>query len=125
MRAAVWLALAGLAAGCESAPPMDANEALAAAAPPRGDASQADPAARPARATLEIEGMVCEGCGRAVEESLASIEGVQSVHADHQEGIAVAIFDPARTNVDVLVGALQGIDRETARPFRVEHVAVQ
>jgi copper chaperone CopZ len=125
VRAAVWLALTGLTGGCGSAPPTDGSEALAAAAPPSADASQADPAARPTRATLEIEGMVCEGCAQAVEESLASIDGVQSVHADHQEGVAVAIFDPARTNVDELLRALAGIDRAPARPFRVVRLSTR
>lgn len=125
MRAAVWLALTGLVGGCGSAPPTDPNEAVAAAAPRSGDPSHADPAARPTRATLEIEGMVCEGCARAVEESLASIDGVQSVHADHHEGIVVVAFDPSRTDVDVLLGAVQGIERQPALPFRVAKLTVR
>lgn len=40
------------------------------------------------RHTIEVTGMSCSGCEKAVEAAIASIEGVDSVTADHEGGTA-------------------------------------
>ncbi len=39
--------------------------------------------------TIEIEGMMCEGCSGAVVEALEKLDAVVSAEADHKTGLAV------------------------------------
>ncbi|MBX3387787.1 MAG: heavy-metal-associated domain-containing protein [Phycisphaeraceae bacterium] len=71
------------------------------------------------RATLTIEGMVCQGCAEAAKQTLSRIDGVVSVETDFQAGTAMVAFDPSKTNVDALAAAIEGVDRDPAPAFRV------
>lgn len=106
------------------------NSASQAAAPASGETAQPEPAVRaPAggeplssevqRATLTIEGMVCQGCAEAAKQTLEKVAGVVSAEADFQSGTATVSFDPSRTNVDALAAAIEGVDRDPAPAFRV------
>nr|HMR11789.1 heavy-metal-associated domain-containing protein [Polyangiaceae bacterium] len=70
-------------------------------------------------ATLTIEGMVCQGCAEAAKQTLQKVAGVVSAETDVQSGTATVSFDPGKTNVDVLVAAIEGVDRDPAPAFRV------
>lgn len=37
--------------------------------------------------TIKVEGMVCEGCENRVKNAVSTIDGVESVVADHNTGI--------------------------------------
>jgi copper chaperone CopZ len=37
--------------------------------------------------TLQVKGMTCDGCERAIEHALAKVEGVRAVKADHAKGL--------------------------------------
>lgn len=120
-----WLAVAvllGSALGC--------NGSSRAAAPASGEAAQPQLTASAVdnggptssevrRATLTIEGMVCQGCAEATKQTLVKIDGVVSADADFQSGTTTVSFDPSRTNVDALVAAIEGVDRDPAPAFRV------
>jgi copper chaperone CopZ len=117
---APWrLLLAGLLFGCagegtaspESAPVEAVSEAPA---PPAG--SQ--------RVTLTIEGVVCESCAAAVQQSLESAPGVSFAEVDLASGTAVAVFDPAETSVETLASRLEAVDRGRAPPIRVVESAL-
>jgi len=36
-----------------------------------------------------VEGMMCEGCERRIENAIKTLENVETVRADHKEGIVV------------------------------------
>lgn len=56
------------------------------------------------RVTLQVQGMSCGHCVRAVEDALSQVEGatVEKVEI----GSAVVTFDPQRTNTGALVDAV-------------------
>lgn len=106
------------------------NGASQAAAPASRETAQQEPVARAAaggeplssevqRATLTIEGMVCQGCAEAAKQTLEKVAGVVSAEADFQSGTATVSFDPSKTNVDALAAAIEGVDRDPAPAFRV------
>ncbi len=106
------------------------NSASRASAPASGDSAQHEPAARALaggkptssevrRATLTIEGMVCQGCAEAAKQTLQKVAGVVSAETDFQAGTATVSFDPGQPNVDALAAAIEGVDRDPAPAFRV------
>ena len=42
--------------------------------------------------TIRIEGMMCEHCEKRVEKALSKLEGIESVKADYQSGIATITY---------------------------------
>lgn len=56
------------------------------------------------RLNLTIEGMSCEHCVRAVRGRLERTDGVKV--DDVQIGSAIVEYDPAKTNVDEIEGAI-------------------
>jgi len=71
------------------------------------------------RATLTIDGMVCQGCAEAAKQTLSRIDGVVSAETDFQARAATVAFDSSKTNVDALAAAIEGVDRDPAPAFRV------
>ena len=41
---------------------------------------------------LKVEGMVCGGCEKRVENSLSTLEGVSEVIANHQKDIDIEVL---------------------------------
>lgn len=66
-----------------------------AAAPP-DDASQAAPAI----VTLEVHGMVCDGCSARLEKKLKKTAGVESASVDLEAGRAEVVLKPGATITD-------------------------
>ena len=41
--------------------------------------------------TLKVKGMVCNGCENRVQNALKTIEGIEDVKADHNNGIVTVM----------------------------------
>jgi copper chaperone CopZ len=119
VRCAVMIAL--LSASCggsgpATAPTPPAIETKAATA----EVAATSPSSSTLSSTVfRIEGMVCEGCAQAAQQTLKDVAGVQDVTIDFQNGTARVEYDPARTNADELALAVEKVERSPAPPFRV------
>lgn len=49
---------------------------------------------------IKVNGMVCEGCESRVKNALSTIDGVESVNADHNTGIVTVMVNE---DIDVSV----------------------
>jgi copper ion binding protein len=70
-----------------------------------------------ARATLDlqVEGMSCAACVRAIERKLSRVAGVASVQVDLETGKATVEYDDARAKADQLIGAVEQIGYHAVR----------
>lgn len=59
--------------------------------------------------TIEIDGMMCNGCSSAVKNALEALEGVASAAADHTTGKAVVELT-AEVSDDVLTKAVEDLE---------------
>lgn len=57
--------------------------------------------------TMDVEGMTCNGCETAIENSIKNIDGVGSVKADHQRGMAEIGYDSTTTDHSAFVTAIE------------------
>jgi len=55
---------------------------------------------------LSVTGMTCGGCVNSVQKVLTALPGVQSVEVTLTPGQARVVFDPAKIDRAVLVGAI-------------------
>ncbi len=55
---------------------------------------------------LDVKGMTCEGCEKAVMASVQKLEGIQEVSASHTEGSTNVSFDPEKTDLETITGAI-------------------
>jgi copper chaperone len=58
-------------------------------------------------AEIRIDGMSCEGCVKSVTRTLQNVPGVQAVDVFLAEGKAKVTFDPGRTRIAELKGAIE------------------
>jgi copper chaperone len=58
--------------------------------------------------TFNVQGMTCQGCVASVTRVLEATPGVASAHVDLAQARAEVSYDPARTSVDALKGAIEG-----------------
>lgn len=54
------------------------------------------------RIQIDVEGMHCTGCERAVSSGLERLEGVREAQADHEAARVRVSFDPERVGEDEL-----------------------
>ena len=47
------------------------------------------------RETITVSGMTCDGCERAVENALRTVEGVRKAEADNESGTVEVVADGA------------------------------
>lgn len=57
--------------------------------------------------TFAIHGMTCGGCVKSVQNALAQIDGVNSVHVSLEQNNAVIEFDDSKTNAQALAEAIE------------------
>jgi copper chaperone CopZ len=67
--------------------------------------------------TLQINGMTCGGCVKDVKAALAKVSGVSEVELstgkkwivfpDYSDAHASVTFDPQKTNLETLIGAVE------------------
>jgi copper chaperone len=58
-------------------------------------------------ATIDIEGMTCQGCVASVTRVLNAIPGVHGVSVTLNPGTASVTYDAARTGMAALKGAIE------------------
>ena len=59
------------------------------------------------RVQLDLQGMTCASCAARIEKRLNRVDGVEATVNYATEAASVA-FDPAQTDVDALIAAIQG-----------------
>jgi copper chaperone len=55
---------------------------------------------------LQVTGMTCDHCRRAVEGALTSLDGVTAVAADVESGRTEVTYDPGRTDLDAMAAVV-------------------
>ena len=61
---------------------------------------------------LNVEGMSCEHCVKAVTAAVSALEGIQSVTVDLKAGTVSVEHDPAKSPVEKIIAGIedQGYD---------------
>lgn len=60
----------------------------------------------PQKVVFSVSGMTCTGCEGHVTHALNEVDGVLSAEASYDEGKAIVIFDPEKTEIKVLEAAI-------------------
>lgn len=63
---------------------------------------------------LDVRGMSCDHCKRAVTEALQRLDGVSAVEVDLAAGKATVSYDPDRVSLDALREAVEEAGYEVA-----------
>ena len=63
---------------------------------------------------LKVKGMMCEGCENRVKNVLSSIDGVQSVEADHTSGL-VKITSKEAIDMNVIIEKIDDLGFEVVK----------
>lgn len=74
---------------------------------PDTHASAAEDATERREVVLSVPDMTCPTCPVTVRRSLGGVDGVYEADADLDTKEARAVFDPARTDVDMLIAAVR------------------
>lgn len=65
------------------------------------------------KATLEIEGMMCEhGCVASIKNKVSALAGVSTIEIDFDEDIATVSFDPAKISEKEIITEIQKMNEE-------------
>lgn len=54
------------------------------------------------RTTFQVTGMHCNGCSSAITATLEKMSGVVEASADHENGVAEAVYHPRKVDVEEL-----------------------
>ena len=54
------------------------------------------------RTTFQVQGMHCDGCSSTITATLENLDGVIEASADHDNGVAEALYHPRKVKVDEL-----------------------
>jgi len=54
------------------------------------------------KTTFQVEGMHCDGCSSTITATLEGLDGVIEASADHENGVAEAVYHPRKVKVDDL-----------------------
>jgi len=54
-----------------------------------------------------IEGMHCDACSTSIVTTLEKVEGVEAALANHETGVAEAIYRPSAVDVDTLKAEIE------------------
>jgi copper chaperone len=58
------------------------------------------------RIELDVTGMTCEGCEKAIVASVSKLEGIGEATASHTDGKVIVAYDSTRTNLDAISTAI-------------------
>lgn len=72
------------------------------------DAKAKVEAAEGTKAAFKVDGMTCGSCSEKVTAALRGIEGVHAAAVDYQTGTAHVAYDPAKTDSEKLLAAING-----------------
>lgn len=56
---------------------------------------------------IQVDGMVCGGCERALKSKLEALEGIQSIQASHEKKEVVARYLPTKVQLSQIISAIQ------------------
>jgi Cu2+-exporting ATPase len=70
-------------------------------------AAAAGEQAETVRTVYTVEGMHCGGCSAAITAALEKVEGVVEASADHEKGLATAVYDPREVGVEELQAVIE------------------
>ncbi|MEE8277329.1 MAG: heavy metal-associated domain-containing protein, partial [Thermoanaerobaculia bacterium] len=57
---------------------------------------------------LDVEGMCSESCEKYIGDSLLGhLDGIQEVHADHQNDVVTVEFDPVQVSAEQIAAAIE------------------
>lgn len=57
--------------------------------------------------TLEIEGMHCTGCARALERALSRVPGVRTARVSYEDEVARLLIDPDLASPESLTAVVE------------------
>jgi copper chaperone CopZ len=60
-----------------------------------------------ARTSFTVEGMHCDSCSSSIVATLEKVDGVEGVTADHDPGMAEAVYRPEKVDADVLKAEIE------------------
>lgn len=59
------------------------------------------------RTVFTVEGMHCDACSTSIVATLEKVEGLDGASADHETGVAEAIYRPGKVDVDALKAEIE------------------
>jgi len=59
------------------------------------------------RTNFVVIGMHCDACSGAITEALQGVEGVSRAWADHEKGVAEAVFSPKKVSAETLKDTIE------------------
>ena len=67
---------------------------------------QQNQAAEWVEVTIDVGGMTCDGCEKAIQASIDKLDGIAEVESSHEEGWTRVKYDKARTSVEDIEGKI-------------------
>jgi len=61
----------------------------------------------PVKTVFNVEGMHCDGCSAAITNALTETDGVETASADHEMGVAEAVYRPRTVGVEELKAEIE------------------
>jgi copper chaperone CopZ len=59
------------------------------------------------RTTFQVKGMHCGGCSSTITSTLENVDGVIEASADHEKGVAEAVYRPRKVEADELKAEIE------------------
>ena len=59
------------------------------------------------RTTFQVKGMHCGGCSSTITATLEKVDGVIEASADHEKGLAEAVYRPRKVEADELEAEIE------------------
>ena len=59
------------------------------------------------RTTFQVKGMHCGGCSSTITSTLENVDGVIEASADHEKGVAEAVYRPRKVEADELKAGIE------------------
>lgn len=59
------------------------------------------------RTVFSVEGMTCDSCSSGIIATLEKVEGVVRVSADHETGVAEAVYHQSEVEIDELEAEIE------------------
>ena len=73
------------------------------------------------RTTFQVQGMHCDGCTATIIGTLERIDGVVSANADHEKGVAEAVYRATMVSAEELEAAIEKLGY-TVTSMETEHI---
>jgi copper chaperone len=67
---------------------------------------QQNPATEWVEVTIDVGGMTCDGCEKAIKASVEKLDGIAEVESSHEEGWTKVKYDKSQTSVEAIEGRI-------------------